>query len=92
MTCRVSLSVQLSEVFEQEMDPVMQQLGYCCGRKYTFQPQTLCCFGSNTLCSIPRDAKYFSYQNRITYCVKCFNEIEGDTVSIGEAETAQQNM
>ncbi|XP_043224661.1 histone lysine acetyltransferase CREBBP-like [Amphibalanus amphitrite] len=83
---------KLSEVFEQEMDPVMQQLGYCCGRKYTFQPQTLCCFGSNSLCSIPRDAKYFSYQNRITYCVKCFNEIEGDTVSIGEGEPTQQNM
>ena len=69
----------------------MQRLGYCCGRKYTFQPQTLCCFGSNSLCSIPRDAKYFSYQNRITYCVKCFNEIPGDTVNIGE-DPGQQSM
>lgn len=24
---------KLSEVFEQEIDPVMQSLGYCCGRK-----------------------------------------------------------
>ena len=24
---------QLSEVFEQEIDPVMRKLGYCCGRK-----------------------------------------------------------
>lgn len=24
---------QLSEVFEQEIDPVMKKLGYCCGRK-----------------------------------------------------------
>lgn len=24
---------KLSEVFEQDIDPVMQSLGYCCGRK-----------------------------------------------------------
>lgn len=24
---------KLAEVFEQEIDPVMQELGYCCGRK-----------------------------------------------------------
>lgn len=24
---------KLAEVFEQEIDPVMQSLGYCCGRK-----------------------------------------------------------
>lgn len=41
----------------------MQALGYCCGRKYTFNPQVLCCFGKQ-LCTIPRDAKYYSYQNR----------------------------
>lgn len=54
---------QLSEVFETEIDPVMQSLGYCCGRKYTFNPQVLCCYGKQ-LCTIPRDAKYYSYQNR----------------------------
>lgn len=57
------LLFQLAEVFEAEIDPVMQQLGYCCGRKYTFNPQVLCCYGKQ-LCTIPRDAKYFSYQNR----------------------------
>ncbi|RWS27977.1 histone acetyltransferase-like protein 2, partial [Leptotrombidium deliense] len=55
---------KLSEIFEQEIDPVMQSLGYCCGRK---------------------DAKYMSYQNRITYCLKCFSDIPGDTVTIGDA-------
>lgn len=24
---------KLAEVFEQEIDPVMQEMGYCCGRK-----------------------------------------------------------
>lgn len=74
---------KLSEVFEQEIDPVMQSLGYCCGRKYTFNPQVLCCYGKQ-LCTIPRDAKYFSYQNRYTYCQKCFNDIAGDTVTLGD--------
>ena len=57
--------LQLSEVFEQEIDPVMVRLGYCCGRKHTFSPQTLCCYGQqNTICTIPRDGKYYVYENR----------------------------
>nr|XP_033818435.1 CREB-binding protein isoform X3 [Geotrypetes seraphini] len=55
---------KLAEVFEQEIDPVMQSLGYCCGRKVEFSPQTLCCYGKQ-LCTIPRDAAYYSYQNRL---------------------------
>ena len=73
---------KLKEVFEAEIDPVMQSLGYCCGRKYVFQPQVLCCYGKQ-LCTIPRDVKYMSYQNRITYCMKCFQDIPGDSVTIG---------
>ncbi|KAK2725883.1 CREB-binding protein-like isoform X2 [Artemia franciscana] len=81
---------KLSEVFEQEIDPVMQSLGYCCGHKYTFQPQVLCCYGAQ-ICAIPRDAKYFSYQNRYTYCLKCFNEIQGDVVTLGD-DPSQPSM
>jgi E1A/CREB-binding protein len=75
---------KLKEVFEHEIDPVMQTLGYCCGRKFVFQPQVLCCYGKQ-LCTIPRDVKYMSYQNRITYCMKCFSDISGETVTIGDA-------
>ncbi len=50
-------------MFENEIDSVMQTLGYCCGRKYVFHPQVLCCYGKQ-LCTIPRDATYYSYQNR----------------------------
>ncbi|KAL3266918.1 hypothetical protein HHI36_011068 [Cryptolaemus montrouzieri] len=90
---------KLSEVFEQEIDPVMQSMGYCCGRKYTFNPQVLCCFGKQ-LCTIPRDAKYYCYQNslkalglgsdRYTFCQKCFNDIQGDTVTIGDDPSQAQ--
>nr|XP_014352799.1 PREDICTED: histone acetyltransferase p300-like [Latimeria chalumnae] len=74
---------KLAEVFEQEIDPVMQGLGYCCGRKLEFSPQTLCCYGKQ-LCTIPRDATYYSYQNRYHFCEKCFNEIQGENVSLGD--------
>lgn len=94
-TSRVYKScTKLSEIFEQCIDPVMQSLGYCCGRKYTFNPQVLCCFGKQ-LCTIPRDAKYYSYSssqnytgsymsNRYTFCQKCFNDIPGDMVTLGD--------
>ncbi|KAK6630216.1 hypothetical protein RUM43_015009 [Polyplax serrata] len=82
---------KLSEVFEQEIDPVMQALGYCCGRKYTFNPQVLCCYGKQ-LCTIPKDAKYFSFQNRYTFCQKCFNDIPGDTVTLGDDPSQSQSV
>uniref|UniRef100_A0A087Y961 histone acetyltransferase n=1 Tax=Poecilia formosa TaxID=48698 RepID=A0A087Y961_POEFO len=80
---------KLAEVFESEIDPVMQELGYCCGRKYEFSPQTLCCYGKQ-LCTIQRDASYFSYQNRYHFCEKCFNEIQGDSVSLGDDPSQPQ--
>nr|XP_015801081.2 CREB binding protein b isoform X2 [Nothobranchius furzeri] len=74
---------KLAEVFEVEIDPVMQGLGYCCGRKFEFSPQTLCCYGKQ-LCTISRDSTYYSYQNRYHYCEKCFNEIQGNSVTLGD--------
>ena len=58
--------LQLAEVFEAEIDPVMQNLGYCCGKKHTYSPQTLCCYGQQLsgICTIQRDAKYFVYENK----------------------------
>ncbi|XP_075035520.1 CREB-binding protein isoform X4 [Mixophyes fleayi] len=80
---------KLAEVFEQEIDPVMQSLGYCCGRKFEFSPQTLCCYGKQ-LCTIPRDVAYYSYQNRYHFCEKCFTEIQGDNVTLGDDPSQPQ--
>ncbi|KAL8561590.1 hypothetical protein ACOMHN_024826 [Nucella lapillus] len=77
---------KLSEVFEAEIDSVMQSLGYCCGRKYVFNFQVLCCYGKQ-LCTIPRDAIYYNFQSRYTYCEKCFNEMEGDEVELSDDPT-----
>lgn len=71
----------------------------------------LYCYGK-PLCTIPRDAPYYGYQNRqvlwhlasathilsavhtlftvhtcycrYVYCVKCFSEIMGDTINVGD--------
>ncbi|CAJ1075040.1 CREB binding protein b isoform X3 [Xyrichtys novacula] len=82
---------KLAEVFEAEIDPVMQVLGYCCGRKYEFSPQTLCCYGKQ-LCTISRDGTYYSYQNRYHFCEKCFNEIQGNSVTLGDDPAQSQTM
>ncbi|CAG0891726.1 unnamed protein product [Darwinula stevensoni] len=82
---------KLAEVFEQEIDPVMVSLGYCCGRKHVFSPQVLCCYGQQ-LCTIPKDAKYWCYQNRYTFCQKCFNDIQGDTVTLGDDPSQPQTV
>ncbi|XP_047220315.1 CREB-binding protein isoform X2 [Girardinichthys multiradiatus] len=82
---------KLAEVFESEIDPVMQGLGYCCGRKFEFSPQTLCCYGKQ-LCTIPTGGTYYSYQNRYHFCEKCFNEIQGDSVTLGDDPAQPQTM
>jgi len=90
---------KLAEVFEAEIDPVMQGLGFCCGRKHTYCPQTLCCYGQQ-LCTISRDAKYYYYENKnptpslfsdkYTFCEKCFTDIPGDTVGLGDDPSQPQ--
>ena len=30
---------QLAEVFEEVIDPVMRNMGFCCGRKLYYNPQ-----------------------------------------------------
>lgn len=63
--CTVPLSLQLSEVFESEIDGVMKGLGFCCGRKYVFYPNVLVCYGKSQLtCTIAQYQTYYAYQNR----------------------------
>ncbi|KAH7701429.1 CBP-B protein, partial [Aphelenchoides avenae] len=79
---------KLSEIFIEEINPVMEKMGYCCGQKRAFTPLTLFCYGRST-CVIARDELYYLYeagsmQNRVTvtyryvYCVKCFETLPPD--------------
>jgi len=92
---------KLCEVFEADIDPIMQNLGFCCGRKHTYSPNTLVCYGQQ-LCTIARDCKYYYYENknptpslfseRYTFCEKCFTDIPGDTVGLGDDPSQPQTM
>ena len=40
--CTIHISchpLQLADVFEEEIDPVMRNMGFCCGRKLHYNPQ-----------------------------------------------------
>ena len=78
---------KLAEVFDEAIDPAMQSLGYCCGQRHVFHPQVLYCYGK-PLCTIPRDSPFFGYQNRYVYCPKCFSELPGNSISVGDDDKA----
>ena len=79
---------KLAEVFENDIDPVMQNLGYCCGRKYTFVPQALVCQGK-ALCSIARDAVFYQYEMKYLFCEKCWQDQKGEEVTVLDEQTQE---
>ncbi|KJH52894.1 zinc finger, ZZ type [Dictyocaulus viviparus] len=92
----------LSEMFVTEMDQVMQQMGYCCSRKLSFTPLALFCYGAS-MCTIARDQTYWVYEQtssqygvtvseRYTYCLKCFDALPPEGISLSENPNDQSNM
>ncbi|KAL3315451.1 hypothetical protein Ciccas_005917 [Cichlidogyrus casuarinus] len=78
------MCTKLSELFENQIDQVMQAMGYCCGHEYFYQPQLLTCASIN-VCTINREAVYFVWVNndkqssglicdKYFQCEKCFND------------------
>lgn len=63
---------KLAEVFEQEIDPVMQSLGYCCGRKVRKYISLICC-----LFPWIEGGKYRSCSCYQLWCVKNFWSLPG---------------
>lgn len=87
---------QLSEMFTDLIEPVMKSFGLCCGKKRSFTPLALVCYGQ-AMCSIPRDAPYYYYEtkpqfgvapDRYTYCKKCFDEMSGDSICLSDDPTS----
>jgi E1A/CREB-binding protein len=82
-------------VFTDAIDPVMQKLGYCCGRQYFYFPQVMFCYGNQLCCQIPRDGHYYFYNNpetsrfnlsgdKYTFCAKCFDSVKSDSIFVGD--------
>ena len=95
-TTRVyKMCTKLSEVFADAIDPIMQTLGYCCGRQYVYLPQVMFCYGNQLCCQIPRDGAYYCYNNpepsrfnlsgdKYTFCSKCFDSVKNDSIFVGD--------
>ena len=66
-------------------------IGRSCFLQHVFSPQVLYCYGKH-LCQIPRDAAYYSYQNKYHYCEKCFAEFESDRINIGDENGIMQEI
>uniref|UniRef100_A0A915LWY2 histone acetyltransferase n=1 Tax=Meloidogyne javanica TaxID=6303 RepID=A0A915LWY2_MELJA len=89
---------RLSEIFIEEINPVMRQMGYCCGQKLSFTPLVQFCFGitkNNAACVIARDQPYFMYEcsssgfgvtvaEKYIYCVKCFEALPEKGINLNE--------
>ncbi|XP_067945482.1 histone acetyltransferase p300-like [Watersipora subatra] len=81
---------KLSEMFESEINVLMKKLGYCCGKKYVFYPNVLVCYGKQSLtCTIAQYQAYYVYENRYTFCDKCFADITTDEVELTDELTGQ---
>lgn len=59
----IDFCFQLADIFEMKIDGIMQSLGYCCGKKYVFNPRVLYCDGKRS-CTIPLDGIYYKYQKK----------------------------
>ena len=81
------------------VDPVMKEYGYCCGRQYVFLPSAMFCYGmAGICCTIPRDGDYFVYNNpdssrpnlsgdKYTFCKKCFDSAKTECILVGDDPT-----
>jgi E1A/CREB-binding protein len=88
----------MSEIFIEEINPVMRQMGYCCGQKLSFTPLVQFCFGAtknNVACVIARDQPYYLYESsssgfgvtvaeRYIYCTKCFEALPDKGINLNE--------
>ncbi|CAF1375060.1 unnamed protein product [Rotaria sordida] len=93
------MCTKLAELFVEYIDPVMQTLGYCCGRQYEYLPQVMLCDGQQQqYCQIELNDNYYYYNNldpsrlnlsydKYIYCVKCFNSIKNDSIFVGDDPT-----
>uniref|UniRef100_A0A914DR75 histone acetyltransferase n=1 Tax=Acrobeloides nanus TaxID=290746 RepID=A0A914DR75_9BILA len=88
---------KLAECFVNAINPVMCNMGYCCGQKCTFTPLPLFCY-SQRKCVIKRDQEYYLYESGSTqsgvtvsdkyiYCLKCFNKLQEEGLNENLNET-----
>lgn len=84
---------KLSEIFESFVDPLMRELGFCCGRAYVHHPHVLSCLTEKS-CNINRDDVYYvcettdkeqkkEFLDKYIVCDKCYQSA-GSTITIDD--------
>ncbi|CAF4323727.1 unnamed protein product, partial [Rotaria sordida] len=84
--------------FVQSIDPVLKELGYCCGQQYIYVPSPMLCYGKQQCCEISRYSSYYYYNNPdpsqfnlsndvYRFCSTCFNSIKTESIFIGDDPT-----
>ncbi|CAF2157388.1 unnamed protein product [Rotaria magnacalcarata] len=98
-TARVyKMCTKRSDIFADAIDPVVQKLGYCCGRQYIYLPLVMFCYGNQLCCQISCEGNYYYYHNpepsrinlsldKYTLCSKCFDSVKSDSIYIGDDPT-----
>lgn len=69
-------ATKLAVAFEKQIDSIMQSLGYCCGRQYTYSPPVIECNTKNA-CSIKPYAVYYTSPHGFIVCEDCFSNSTG---------------
>ncbi|CAF3661478.1 unnamed protein product [Rotaria sp. Silwood1] len=86
---------KLAELFVESIDPVLQTLGYCCGRQYVYLTPVMLCYGKEQCCQILLNDNYYYYNNlepsrlnlsndQYRFCTQCFNSIKSDSIFVGD--------
>ncbi|CAF1251204.1 unnamed protein product [Rotaria sp. Silwood1] len=89
------MCTKLSEIFAEAIDPVLQKLGYCCGRQYVYLSQVMFCYGNQLCCQILHGRNFHYYNNldpsrlnlsynTYTFCDQCFNSAKGNSIFVGD--------
>ncbi|VDL11740.1 unnamed protein product [Hymenolepis diminuta] len=84
---------KLSEIFESQIDRLMRDLGFCCGRAYVHHPHVLSCLTEKS-CNINRDDVYYvcettdkeqkkEFLDKYIVCDKCYQSA-GSTITIDD--------
>ncbi|CAF1525350.1 unnamed protein product, partial [Rotaria sordida] len=78
------MCTQLSQLFVESIDPVLKELGYCCGQQYIYIYHLLCyVMESNNAAK-----SHFNLSNDVyRFCFTCFNSIKTESIFIGDDPT-----
>ncbi|CAF4332960.1 unnamed protein product [Rotaria sp. Silwood2] len=93
------MCTKLAKLFDESIDRVVQELGYCCDRQFAYLPKLMLCYGKQQCWKIPSYGCYYYYYSnsepsrfnltsgKYTFCANCFHSIKSESILIGDDST-----